>query len=233
MARTPSLASISNPSPARATRWMLGIAAIATLAIVGASVESLRWLHYACKPLATLLILGFAWRNGTPSRYRSAVIVGLLLSTVGDIALMLPVDAFVVGLAAFLLAHIAYLVAFTARARLFARAWPFVAYASIAAGVLAVLWPHLPAALRVPVMAYVAVLASMAAQAAAVWRVRGHRAGMLAAIGGAVFVVSDAVLAIDRFAAPFAHAQVAVLATYWIAQTFIAASTRAHETRTP
>lgn len=94
----------------------------------------------------------------------------------------------------------------------------------IAGCVLIYLWPSLPAALRLPVVAYVIVLAGMAAQAAAVWSLRRDPATSAAAVGGAFFVASDATLAIDRFALPFAAAPALVLATYWIAQTGIALS---------
>lgn len=211
--------------PSDIRRWLAAIELVGVLAIVGAVFDELRWLHYACKPLATLLILAWAWRHGAPSRYRAAVITGLVLSTFGDVALMLPVDAFVIGLVAFLLAHIAYLVAFASRARLVARLLPFAVYALVAGAVLSILWPHLPGDLRVPVVAYVAVLACMAAQAAVAWQVNRDASCARAAMGAAVFVVSDAALAIDRFAMPFTGAIGVVLATYWIAQTLLAAST--------
>ena len=85
--------------------------------------------------------------------------------------------------ASFLLAHIAYLVGLCGRARLLARWWPFALYALVAAGVLAVLRPHLPDALRWPVYAYVVVLSAMAAQAVVAWGVAPDRSTASAAIG--------------------------------------------------
>ncbi|MGH8082446.1 MAG: lysoplasmalogenase [Lysobacter sp.] len=206
--------------------WIGAIALCAALAIAGAYAIS--WLHYLFKPLTTLLIAAMVWRHGGDAEpgYRRAIFAGLLLSTCGDVFLMLPGDWFVFGLGSFLLAHLAYLVGLCGRARLCAAAWPFLAYAVLAAGVLAILWPHLPAALCVPVVVYVVVLATMAAQAAVVWRRWPVPATAFAALGGAFFVASDASLAIDRFAAPFGAASALVLATYWIAQTLIGLSVR-------
>ncbi|HEY0506180.1 MAG TPA: lysoplasmalogenase [Lysobacter sp.] len=206
------------------------IAFAALLAIAGAYWPAMPWLHWIFKPLTTLLIAWIAWRTpSTLPRYRGWVLAGLLLSTCGDVFLMLPVDAFVPGLASFLLAHIAYLVALRQRGRWFATAWPFALYALVAGAVLWQLWPGLPAELRVPVVAYVAVLAAMAAQALAVWwRVRDG-ASASAAVGGACFVLSDALLAWDRFVGPFAAASAAVLASYWLAQFLIARSVPADE----
>ncbi|GAB3353115.1 lysoplasmalogenase [Lysobacter tyrosinilyticus] len=211
-------------------RWIGAITVVALLAIMGAVDRDLLWLHYLCKPLATLLVMAMVIATGgSHSRYGRAVLIGLLLSTLGDVFLMLPQasggpDWFTFGLASFLFAHIAYLVAFCGRAKLFAVKLPFVFYALLGGSVLAVLWPHLPEPLRVPVVAYVLVLATMAAQAGAVWRRIRDRSTALAALGGAFFVASDATLAIDRFVAPFPTAVIVVLATYWSAQTLIGLS---------
>ncbi|MDR0182466.1 lysoplasmalogenase [Lysobacter sp. UC] len=197
----------------------------AALAIAGAYWPQMPWLHWCFKPLTTLLIAWSVWR--TPSawpRYRRWVLVGLVVSTAGDVFLMLPVDAFVPGLASFLLAHVAYLVALHTRERLFAVRWPFALYALVAGVVLSQLWPGLPGELRVPVIVYVVVLAAMAAQALAVWWRRRDGVAIAGAWGGACFVLSDALLAWDRFVAPFAAASFAVLASYWLAQWALARS---------
>lgn len=206
--------------------WLGAVAVSAVLAIVGAYASP--WLHYLFKPLTTLLIVAMVWRHGGAAEpaYRRAIVIGLLLSTCGDVFLMLPGDWFVFGLGSFLCAHIAYLIGLTRRARLFARVWPYLAYALLAGAVLSVLWAHLPGDLRIPVIVYVAVLAAMAAQAAVVWRCGRTQSTALAALGGAFFVASDATLAIDRFAAPFGAASAVVLATYWIAQLLIGSSVR-------
>lgn len=96
----------------------------------------------------------------------------------------------------------------------------------LAAAVFAFLWAYLPAGLRVPVAVYVFALAMMAAQAAATWWRNRDRSSALAAIGGACFLASDAVLAIDRFALPFFAAPALLLALYWLAQSLIALSVR-------
>jgi uncharacterized membrane protein YhhN len=199
--------------------WAVPIVASAALAIAsGDGWIAAHWL-FVFKPLTTLLVIAFAWPRGAdvPRRQRW-VRVGLWLSLAGDVALLWPVQGFLPGLVAFLLAHLAYIVAFTRGVRF--AAWPaaFVAYAVVAGTILWWLWPGIPQALRVPVLAYVACLATMAAQAACV--------GRLAAIGGALFVCSDALLATNKFAAPLPLPALWILATYWAAQSLIAASLR-------
>jgi alkylglycerol monooxygenase len=79
--------------------------------------------------------------------------------------------------------------------------------------------------LRIPVAAYVVVIALMAAQAigrAAVLRPGpGGRAAMGVAVGAGFFMLSDSVLALNRFVAPLPMAQFWVLATYYTAQVLI------------
>lgn len=205
--------------------WSLFIAIAAVLAIVGALEPSLRPLHYVGKPLTTVLIAALAWRAvAAQPAYRRAVLAGLAASTVGDIWLMLPRDAFVAGLASFLLAHLAYLFALTRRRALLPLRWPALAYAVLAAAMLALLWPKLPDALRLPVVVYVIALAAMAVQAATVALSRRSASARAAAWGGASFVVSDALLAIDRFHTPLPFAAALVLTSYWLAQFAIARS---------
>jgi uncharacterized membrane protein YhhN len=217
-----------NPPSANAVpshRWTVAVAAAAVLAILGALLPDLRALHYVGKPLATLTIAALVWRAADADpRYRRAVLFGLFASTLGDIWLMLPFDAFVAGLASFLVAHLAYLFAFTRRRPLWPLRWPWLAYAVLAAAVLALLWPSLPDALRAPVVVYVIALAAMAAQAATVATERGTPGALLAGCGGFSFVVSDALLAIDRFHAPLPAAALWVLASYWVAQFLIGRS---------
>ena len=208
----------------------------AVLAIVGAFLAGDgRWLHWLAKPATTLLIAAIAWQARAPAQpfYRRAVLAGMLLSCVGDIALMLPMDAFVPGLVAFLLAHVCYIVAFRDGLRagrgLLAAVGPLGAFAVL--NVMG-LWPHLPAPMRIPVLAYVVVLASMAVLALARAWVRPQAAApepcsaRWAAAGAVLFVASDSLLAWDRFAGGLPLASLLVLSTYYAAQYAIARSVK-------
>lgn len=203
--------------------YAAAVAAAALLAIASAPwALAAPWLNFVFKPLTTMLIIGHAWRRGRREPVvRRWVLLGLVMSLAGDVALMWPDAGFLPGLVSFLLAHLAYLVAFTRAARLAATPLPFAVYAVVAGGILAMLWPGVPAALRLPVVAYVVCLAAMAAQAAVLWR-RGVPRGAWLAAGGALFVGSDALLATNRFAAPLPLASLWILSTYWAAQWCIA-----------
>ncbi|HEY2345147.1 MAG TPA: lysoplasmalogenase [Xanthomonadaceae bacterium] len=188
------------------------------------------WLHYLCKPLATVLLLAMAARAAQPvaMRYRTLVCAGLVLSLAGDVFLMLPIDLFVAGLLSFLLAHLCYIAAFAGGSSWSARALALLAYAAIAAANLTALLPHVPADLKPAVLGYVAVLVLMAAMAGArAWSLRGDalaKPARVAAVGGALFVVSDSLLAWDKFGGGIPEAALFVLASYYAAQWCIARS---------
>lgn len=201
----------------------LATAVCATLAILSAPwALALPALNFVFKPLTTLLIIALAWPRGHDlPAVRRWVLIGLGLSLAGDVFLMWPKEGFLPGLVSFLLAHLAYLWAFTRVARLAAKPLVFLAYGALAAAILSQLWPGVPGPLRVPVVAYVLCLASMAAQAAVVWR-SGAPRGAVLAVGGAFFMTSDALLATNKFATALPMASLWILATYWAAQWCIA-----------
>jgi uncharacterized membrane protein YhhN len=211
-----------------ASRLNAGIAASAALAIAGAPwALGQPWMVFLFKPMTTVLIIVLAWPRGRATPLlRGLVLAGLVLSLAGDIALLWPKQGFLPGLIAFLLAHLVYIAAFTRVQRFAAQPLALIVYALLAGLILSQLWTAVPAALHLPVAAYVLALASMAAQAAVVWwSARGTadepRARTLA-IGGALFLCSDALLATNRFALPLPAASLWILATYWAAQWCIA-----------
>lgn len=215
-------------------RWPVALAILAAGAIAGALLDGAGfdgaiWLHYLCKPAATGLIIAYALRarDAVEPRYRRWILAGLGFSLAGDICLMLPVDAFVAGLVAFLFAHLCYIAALWRGARGPALGICTLAMAAFAALNVAGLWPHLPAALRGAVIAYTCVLAAMAALAlarAVAAPAAEARYARRAACGALLFVASDSILAWDRFAGHWPWAIVCVLATYYAAQWCIARS---------
>lgn len=196
----------------------------ALLTLVGEYVGR-RWLVYVFKPVTTALVIAAALLDQptAPPFYRRAIVAGLALSWVGDVCLMLPRDRFVAGLAAFFGAHLCYITAFLSLGRpvlsLTVLA-PLLGYA-----VLLLLRVQAGAGRLAPVVAlYAGALASMA------WLAVGralhvHTMPVLFAAGGALlFVVSDSVLAYDRFRVAFNKAPAIILTTYWAAQWLIARS---------
>ncbi|MEJ8811813.1 lysoplasmalogenase family protein [Variovorax ureilyticus] len=187
-------------------------------------------LHGVFKPLALAVLIGFALTRHrgpeVPGRFVRLLIAGLVASLAGDVLLMWP-QFFVPGLVCFLLAHLAYIGLFAEGVGLFPRPNALAATLGIGAAMYAFLWwGGLPGGLRIPVGLYVVVIACMAAQAIGRAAVTGDRASLEVAAGACFFMLSDSLLATNRFVLPLPVASLWVLATYYAAQWLIAANVR-------
>ena len=179
-------------------------------------------LFFVFKPLTTVLILAHAWQRGAGTTVRPWILAGLLASLAGDVALLWPQQGFLPGLVSFLVAHLCYLWAFTRVQRLAAWPWAFLGYGLLAGLILSQLWAGVPAALQAPVVVYVLCLSAMGAQTLVLAKLSFTPGNRLLALGGLLFVISDACLATNKFAGPQPLAALAVLPTYWAAQWCIA-----------
>jgi uncharacterized membrane protein YhhN len=200
--------------------WLfLGLAAVAAVSDWVGVGERWKSLEYLAKPLAMVALVGVAMslHPEVPGR-RPWIVAALVLSLLGDVFLMVPRDAFVPGLGAFLLAHVAYIVAFRidgGSAGALAVSAAVVAVAAVAVGrkVVAGVRASEPA-VTVPVVIYVTVLAAMVASALATGNV-------LFGVGAVLFMVSDSLIAWNRFVRPLSWAPLAIIVTYHVAQALL------------
>ena len=183
-----------------------------------------RWA-YLLKPLTMgwVFLLALAGTLKSPGTYGVLILVGLVFSAVGDALLMLERDRFLAGLAAFLAAHIFYVVAFVHEAPVWGPIYAVLPFAFVLIGMLQLLWPH-AGTMRLPVSLYALVITTMAWRAWARWATLGSTGALLAAIGAVLFVASDSFLAYNRFVRPLPAAPAWVLSTYFCAQWLIALS---------
>ncbi|HOV20901.1 MAG TPA: lysoplasmalogenase family protein, partial [Ottowia sp.] len=213
----------------RISAWealMIQAGALAT----ATSALGLREWHWLAKPAAMVFamvavasrarVAGAAGQFGL-NRSQALLLLALLCSLSGDAFLMLP-GHFIAGLVSFLLAHVGYVALFRQGVPWFRHRRALLAALALGAGMYAFLWQGgLPAALRVPVAAYVLVIALMAAQAWGRWAVLRDRPALWVALGACFFMLSDSLLATNRFVTPLPWAQVWVLSTYYAAQALI------------
>jgi alkylglycerol monooxygenase len=199
--------------------------ALATATSANGFVE----LHRVFKPLAMLLaiasVLQRVGRLRQASRFDLKLLAALVLCLAGDVFLMLE-GFFIPGLVSFLAAHLCYLVLFRQGVRWFPSAGALAATLGAAAVMYAILFPHLGPVLKIAVAAYALVIAGMAGQAIGRALVLRDGASMAVAAGAVLFMLSDALLAINRFASPIPMAQFWVLATYYAAQVLIVLNVR-------
>jgi uncharacterized membrane protein YhhN len=125
----------------------------------------------------------------------------LLLSATGDWLLAIPwwTQSFVLGLAAFLLAHLCFLGALLPLAvgvrPSHARIAAVVTMCLVTTGLLIWFWPHLGAErLTIPVTVYIVVLCAMVCMA-----LLARLPTIWTAVGAVCFAVSDSMIAIGRF----------------------------------
>ncbi|MEZ4608053.1 MAG: lysoplasmalogenase [Deinococcales bacterium] len=184
-----------------------------------------RWLHYLFKPLATLSIMFLAFKlySQIPSNYGLFILIGLALSLAGDVFLMLPKERFIWGLMSFLLAHVAYIIAFS-QGGLGLNIGVLLALIALGIIVLSQLYPWVESKLKIPVIIYVTIILLMAYAATGRYLSLKSAASSLAMLGAYAFVLSDSLLAFNRFRKKFGLADVLVLASYYLAQWLIALS---------
>lgn len=216
------------PLPPSRTRIIGLLMLLSVCLLLASEIVRQPWLMYVFKPLASLLILlvpALQWKRQA-SPFVMWITVGLFFSLVGDIVLMFPGGFFVYGLLAFLLAHVAYLIAFSRQTKFPARFSLWLLYlALLAVFFLVFLFPALPRTLLLPVIVYIFFVASMSSQAMGRFLTLRNRPAALAALGTLFFMLSDSLLAFDRFHSPIPAAVFLVLIPYYLGQWLIALST--------
>jgi uncharacterized membrane protein YhhN len=146
----------------------------------------------------------------------------------GDVFLMLPGNYFIAGLASFLVAHLFYITLLRQGVGWFPSRRALWVTLSLGAAMYVWLWSGLDGtALKVAVGTYVGVLSLMTAQALGRATVMRDVASNAVAVGACVFMLSDALLAINRFVQPLPMVSLSVLASYYVAQILITHNARA------
>lgn len=182
------------------------------------------------KPLLMPLLLGWliARMAGHWSQPVTWLVVGLAFAWLGDLALMGEGDGwFLLGIGAFALMQACYIVAFVrVPGPGLVRAWKvaLVPYALVWVGLNVVLWPS-AAGMRIPVVLYSLLIVAMGVAALdLVIRVR-QPYGWWVAGGAAVFIVSDALIALSAFGPlePSPAIGALVMTTYTLGQGLIVA----------
>jgi uncharacterized membrane protein YhhN len=205
------------------TPALVGFTAAMVVALVWAESDE-RSIGRVLKGVASAGFIAVAISVGAlETGYGRAVLVALALSWIGDLLLSYSsTDAFRAGLVAFLLAHLAYVVAFLVRG--VDGIWAVTAGAG-AAGAAIVVWgwlrPHLRRPMRRPVAAYVVVISAMVTFA---FGTVGHDPDPRIAAGAVAFFVSDLFVARNRFVSPGFVNRAVGLPTYYLGQVLLALS---------
>ncbi|KAJ2603449.1 hypothetical protein GGF39_000173 [Coemansia sp. RSA 1721] len=175
--------------------------------------------EYLLKPATTILI-----SIPTLSHENRRIFSGLIFSTIGDALLMFPYDEFfILGLLAFLVAHILYAWDFALRqsaARSSGVSWTSVPFGIFASAMMTLLMPGVAKegiVVQIGVVVYILAIAFMSYKATLTGK-------SLLVLGTILFCISDSILAWDRFVQSFDWSEYAVMITYYSAQLCIAMS---------
>ena len=193
-------------------------------------------LRYFTKPLLMpLLMLGYYLEVKRLSIFSRIFLSGLFFSWVGDILLMLESlngGFFIGGLLSFLTAHLMYIRYFfkTKTANepyLKSRPVMLIVIVAYVIELMYILWPYL-GEMKVPVLIYGSVIGVMLAFA--LWQIGklDKKAASLFVAGAAFFVLSDSLLAINKFRSSFAYAGAAIMFTYCLAQYLLVRGSARH-----
>ena len=201
--------------------WGYSVTCVAGLAaLLWAEAQQPTWRR-PTKMLASTAFVAVALSLGAlETGFGRWMVAGLVLSWLGDLLLTYPSrQAFLGGLVSFLLAHVAYIVAFVVRGVEQPPWLTVVAVLVVGALILRWLFPHVDGEMRVPVLAYVVtitvmvLLAAATSQEAADWRIP---------VGAVAFYFSDVAVARDRFVAPSVDNRLWGLPLYYGAQLLFA-----------
>ncbi len=203
--------------------WLMVLLAALSIAT---SVSELPALHFVFKPLpllaAIVAVAARAYFTGARARFDLYLLAALVASLAGDVFLMLPGNYFIPGLASFLVAHLFYIALFRQGVPWFPSRRALGLTLGLGGAMYAWVWAGLiDPALKVAVAAYVSVIALMVAQAIGRALVLRDGAARAVGLGACVFMLSDSLIAINRFVQPLPLVSVWVLATYYTAQILI------------
>jgi sterol desaturase/sphingolipid hydroxylase (fatty acid hydroxylase superfamily)/uncharacterized membrane protein YhhN len=200
---------------------LLESAALATLSAIG-MLELFMVLKPMPMSVAILFIAARALSTGGIGKLDLLLLGAAVFSLGGDIFLMLPGDYFIPGLASFLVAHVFYIALFRQNQPWFPNKTALIAVLGFGAAMYALLWSSLgDPILKGAVAAYVTVISLMAAQAIGRATVRGDAASRWVAVGACVFMLSDSLIAVNKFLTPVPLSSLWILITYFAAQMLI------------
>lgn len=201
-------------------------------------LANLEILHRVCKPLITVTLAIAYGLTVKREGFSMAVFLALVFSFLGDTLLMFESRNsmyFMPGLAAFLVAHIFYILAYRqhrtdeSEAQLYGVQKVRLAFPVILAGtgLIVILYPTL-GALKIPVMLYALVLTVMVLNALFRYGRTPAKSFWLVFGGALLFMFSDALLAINKFLSPISNAHFWIMLTYIGAQLFLVRGLIAH-----
>ena len=207
--------------------WILLFSVILFGDLIGIQLKN-ELLQFIFKPLIIPAVIGYFNSQVKEITKGTAkwVLLSLLFSLLGDVLLIFQDDNpvfFLLGLSAFLAAHIFYIIFFhkvRVEAKVKSNPWLSVPVVIYYAALINLLSSHL-ADMKIPVLIYGVVISFMFMLAMHMLFIKNKAAGKCMMMGAFLFVMSDSILAINKFYQSFEAAGILIMLTYGLAQFFI------------
>lgn len=199
-------------------------------------------LLFISKPLLMPILMVFLWLNTKlQNGFEKRIFIGLFFGWIGDILLMFNnEDLFVFGLASFLICHIFYILAFVHNIR--KSTYKLSVINKFVLGLLPLfylivlytyLFPYISESEKnkpflIPVTVYALTIVTMSLFS--LWRIGSSNkiSTALVIFGAIVFMISDSLIALNKFVEPFQYANLFIMFTYCLAQLCIITGTIYH-----
>jgi len=204
---------------------------VSVIFLIRAEIKDIKRQIYVLKPLSSLMLIlvaSLSFYLGIGDRtYILFVLLGIAFCFGGDVALMFePKAAFLTGLVLFLVGHLVYAGTFIYFNQFWIKSYLVAAVIIVFAILMYIyLYPGLTG-MKVPVLFYLLVISLMMHSAASTFYSHFFNIfqAMALTIGAALFLISDIILAINRFKKPLRYNRLS-LGFYYSGQFLIAAST--------
>lgn len=210
---------------------------IATIIDLISIATNSQLLHYMVKPLLMPALMVLLWLTVSKVPNKSLLLTGLFFSWLGDILLLFEnrhTLFFILGLISFLTTHIFYIIYFLKirpkQTSLFKK-YRFLPALVAMYGITLTwqLFPHL-GNLKIPVVVYAAVICCMLLCSMHIYNRVNNNAAICYITGALAFVISDSLLAINKFYTAFPYSGLLIMLTYCAAQYFIVQGYIQHKT---
>lgn len=196
-------------------------------------VLHLKWMDYTFKPLIMVSIAGYflSYAKTIDKKVLQLAMLAFAFSWMGDILLMFGDNGFIffiLGLVAFLGSQIVYIFLFLQTIKLsgktsFLKKKPYwlLLYIIYGLAIYTILFNHLDTVLQVAVFVYMVALLGMSSMALNRFG-NGHPVSFSLVFAGSIFfVLSDSMIAINKFLMPLPYEGILVMTTYIAAQYLI------------
>jgi len=215
------------------SKIFLFLFAIAVIGVFSGIALHEKLFDYIFKPLIMISLGGHFMVNSAKVESKISIFAvwAILFSFFGDVFLMFTDNGpnfFILGLGSFLVSQIGYIFLFAQLNKavglpsfLKTKPWWLLLYIVYGGVIYALLFPHLDPVLKIAVFVYMTALLGMAAMAL-------NRKGIQPAVsfnlvfsGSLLFVVSDTLIALNKFYMPIPADRFWVMSTYMAAQFLI------------